>query len=277
MIKSVLQKAFVVAALAASGNALAAEIDSPSFTFVSEAGSRTMLTVEGLPAGEKPELAGGTVLSWNGSTLGVSMKSGEPVTVYGNITGIEYMFGVVISADVTRLPELNTLTMGVNELTVLDLSGNSKLKTINVDSNYLTTLDFSACVDVEYINCSGNSISGDGMTSMMESLPARTLEKPGVLVVLNPDDALENNLCLKSDVAIAASKYWGVYKASGYNADGTLKLVDYSGEDAGVDNVSVDCFESAEFYDLRGVRVEHPRSGVYVRRCGSEVTKVLVK
>lgn len=46
---------------------------------------------------------------------------------------------------------------------------------------------------------------------------------------------------------------------------------------AGVADIIVDENAPVEYYDLRGVRVANPENGLYIRRQGNKVTKVLVK
>ena len=48
---------------------------------------------------------------------------------------------------------------------------------------------------------------------------------------------------------------------------------------AGVEDIADDSADApAEYYDLRGVRIAQPtQSGIYIRRQGADVTKILVK
>ena len=45
---------------------------------------------------------------------------------------------------------------------------------------------------------------------------------------------------------------------------------------SGIDGIKVDDNgdTTIEFYNLQGVRVAHPSSGLFIRRCGSKVTKI---
>lgn len=44
-----------------------------------------------------------------------------------------------------------------------------------------------------------------------------------------------------------------------------------------VDEITVDENAPVEYYNLQGVRVANPENGLYIRRQGSKVTKVLIK
>lgn len=48
-------------------------------------------------------------------------------------------------------------------------------------------------------------------------------------------------------------------------------------EAAGVENVVVDENAPVEYYNLNGIRVANPENGIYIRRQGNKVSKVLVK
>lgn len=56
----------------------------------------------------------------------------------------------------------------------------------------------------------------------------------------------------------------------------TLTLPDGWNE-SGVEDVVVDANAPVEYFNLQGVRVANPESGIYIRRQGSKATKVLVK
>lgn len=47
--------------------------------------------------------------------------------------------------------------------------------------------------------------------------------------------------------------------------------------EAGVTDVEIDSNAPVEYYNLQGVRVENPTSGLYIRRRGNTATKVLIK
>lgn len=67
------------------------------------------------------------------------------------------------------------------------------------------------------------------------------------------------------------------------NCDGTPELyIDnvyfYKSDDtSGINSISVDNSADIEYYNLQGVRVANPENGIYIRRQGNSVSKVLVK
>jgi len=46
---------------------------------------------------------------------------------------------------------------------------------------------------------------------------------------------------------------------------------------AGVADITVSKNEAAEYFNLQGIRVAEPENGLFIRRQGNTVTKVLVK
>ncbi len=52
---------------------------------------------------------------------------------------------------------------------------------------------------------------------------------------------------------------------------------EYLGDQSGIGDVTVDDDSCAEYYDMRGVRVENPSGGIYLKRTGDRVSKVIVK
>lgn len=73
----------------------------------------------------------------------------------------------------------------------------------------------------------------------------------------------------------ALNTEWGI-KLRDLKVYGTV--AEPSSVTTGVENVAVEDTDAAvEYYNLNGVRVENPAAGLYIRRQGNKVTKVLVK
>lgn len=130
--------------------------------------------------------------------------------------------------DVSQNTALTHLYCDDNQLTALEVSQNSALTIFSCSINQLTALDVSKNTKLETLRCHGNQIKGEEMTRLVNSLPDRTGKATGNFTVVQ-EPALEGNICLKSDVAIAKSKNWNTLK---YKSD-TDETVSYEGrEDA---------------------------------------------
>ena len=128
--------------------------------------------------------------------------------------------------DVSKNTALTTLTCYSNQLTALDVSQNTALTGLYCYNNQLKALDVSKNKNNELsvLNCCGNQIKGEEMTRLVNSLPDYTGKQAGTFIVVQ-EPALEGNICLKSDVAIAKGKNWNTLK---YKFD-TQRVVDYEG------------------------------------------------
>lgn len=186
-----------------------------------------------------PTVEGAEISGWNGEALTLKMTEGVPAVVYGDAVSLQPMFSNVSAIDVSNLPNLTELYIGLNDLTELDVTNNAKLTTLSCEGNLLTAMDLSGCPDLTYLNCYGNAIKGAAMTALVNSLPQRTEANYGRFVVVDPTYTQSANVCLKSDVAIARSKYWAAFTV---NHEGSSPMLEqYEGEDpAGIGIVSAD-------------------------------------
>ena len=126
--------------------------------------------------------------------------------------------------DVSQNTALKIFACGENPLTALDVSQNIALTELYCQRNQLTALDVSKNTKLEALRCHGNQIKGKEMTRLVNSLPDRTGKRAGKFTIVQ-EPALEGNICLKSDVAIAKGKNWNTLK---YKSD-TRKYVAYEG------------------------------------------------
>ncbi len=66
------------------------------------------------------------------------------------------------------------------------------------------------------------------------------------------------------------------YYNAAEDASSWLKVTT-TGQLSGVEDVMIDNGISVEYYNLNGVKVENPAPGIYIRRCGTQVSKVVVR
>ena len=127
------------------------------------------------------------------------------------LTSLDCDTNQLTALDVSQNTALTDLNCYDNQLTALDVSKNTKLTKLMCWRNQLTALDVSQNTALAYLYCSGNQIKGEEMTRLVNSLPDRTGKKDGTFIVVQ-GPALEGNICLKSDVAIAKGKNWDTRK-----------------------------------------------------------------
>lgn len=85
--------------------------------------------------------------------------------------------------------------------------------------------------------------------------------------------SLRNNYSLES---VPAGTYDITVVVTIYNGAPSLYVTNFT-ESAGIAGVEADNNAPVEFFNLQGVRVANPENGLYIRRQGSQVTKVYVK
>ena len=101
---------------------------------------------------------------------------------------------------------------------------------LDCKANRLTDIDVSHCSSLKVLYCFANEIKGKSMLQLVNSLPDRTgLESGAIIIYSDGSFGPEDNVCLKSDVAIARAKNWGVGLARVENRE--LKPYRYDGED----------------------------------------------
>ena len=140
------------------------------------------------------------------------------------LTSLGCSYNQLTALDVSKNTALTSLGCSYNQLTALDVSQNTALTWLYCSDNQLTALDVSKNTALTMLWCCNNQIKSKEMTRLVNSLPDRTGKEAGTFFVVQ-EPALEGNICLKSDVAIAKGKNWDTKK---YNSD-TKKYVAYEG------------------------------------------------
>ena len=127
--------------------------------------------------------------------------------------------------DLSGHTKLRWLYCENNQLSTLDVRGCSALTDLICCNNQLTSLDVQGCSALNFIRCDKNQISGEGMTTLVGSLPARSADNPGTLRVINNFDSTptENNAMAAAQIATATAKHWTAEHYIGY-----LDWVEYS-------------------------------------------------
>lgn len=119
--------------------------------------------------------------------------------------------------------------------------------------------------------------------SMVYAVPAVTSERsdvtagPRALLTGTTDQAIRST-SVTLNVKPSDVKAWGVNAIA---PDRTTSLIYLDSNDVvtGIDGINLDEHDAdapVEFYNLQGQRVVNPSNGIYIRRQGSNVTKVLI-
>jgi len=112
-------------------------------------------------------------------------------------------------------PKLTYLNCRKNKISDLDLSANKKLVTFYCEENKLTSLDFSNNKEISVITCCSNQISGEGMQTLANSLPKRSRDNRGYIVLLDKrTGTTEGNIYTDAQMDKIVDKWWNIYKGS---------------------------------------------------------------
>ena len=132
-----------------------------------------------------------------------------------DMTGIEFFTALeTLNCSYNQLTTLNvcgntvlsSLDCSCNQLTSLYVSNNPNLNTINCANNNLTTLDVSSCTALKYFNIDCNQISGEAMDNLIASLPTLPEGEEGFLRVADLTSEDEHNVITTTQVAAARAK-----------------------------------------------------------------------
>ena len=205
-----------------------------SFTTSKKIGETVKLWME--YSGDTPTLSGATGTPELRKRVIYKLTS-QTVTITGDVIDFDCCENQITSLDVSNNTALTGLSCYNNPLTALDVSKNTALEWLSCNNNQLTALDVSQ-TRLRGLDCFNNQIKGAEMTRLVNSLPDRTGNLSGSFVVVQ-EPALEGNICLDSDVAIAKGKNWNTKKR---NSDTGWKD-DYEGE---VSSTNVITFTTAK-------------------------------
>ena len=134
-----------------------------------------------------------------------------------SLKGIEYFTALrtlncsdneLTELDISGNTALDTLDCSYNELTALDVSKNTALDSLDCSVNELTALDVSKNTALNVLTCCGNQISGQNMDDLISGLPQHDTSDPNFFGVYDNSKGDEGNVCTKSQVAAAKAKGW---------------------------------------------------------------------
>ena len=131
----------------------------------------------------------------------------------------------IAALDVTKNTKLESMNCGGNPIKTLDVSQNTALKHLYCWGNQLTALDLSKNVALTELACHLNTIKGEAIDALIESLPTITDQFLGNWHVIYSEG--EQNVITTKQVEAAQAKgwkpmyfdsYWKPYDATAINA-----------------------------------------------------------
>ena len=178
------------------------------------------------------------ILNCSGNQLTSLVVSNNTALIFLDCSGNQ-----LTTLNVSNNTALTFLGCGGNQLTSLDVSKNTALTYVGCPYNQLTTLDVSKNKSLRRLACMGNAISGEGMTTLVNSLPtipAGEEEEAWMEVCYeNTFDVgadPDGNKMTTAQAKVATDKGWKLYKWIN-----SVERVDYAGESSGEDgDIAID-------------------------------------
>lgn len=188
------------------------------------------------------------------AVTGVEPEGSNTVDGKGNLDGKEFTKGI-ISISVSK----GTNTSNNGYPCWFDAAGGVRMYQNNTLKVYTNTDNYKL-TKIEFTQGSNNT-TWSSVTSDPEGLSGK---------VWTPETEVsraENDVTLVTFTFGAASRFNNI----------NVYYVEAPGVSTIVENVSVDAEAPVEYYNLQGVRIANPTSGLYIRRQGTTATKVMIK
>lgn len=146
-----------------------------------------------------------------GYSIYFTVNASRKFTIYGKVTTLDCNNNSLTKLEVSGNSALKILHCGSNKLTTLDLSGCVVLGEVHCWLNQLSSLNFTANKDMYIVSCYENQLKSAAVTTMINSLPARTTDAS--LYLFNTQAPTEGNtLATGANISTANGKKWKLYQ-----------------------------------------------------------------
>ena len=147
------------------------------------------------------------------------------VSMNTKLTDLRCFANQLMELDVRNCPALTYLDCGINQIDTLDVSRNTKLTYLDCAYNQLTSLDVSKNELLTELHCENNQIRGEGMDTLVESLP--NVGIGSMYVIQDSPWYPEHNVMTEPQVMAAKAKGWIPY----YYDNITYEWLEYAGSE----------------------------------------------
>lgn len=203
-----------------------------------------------------------TVVYQNGINLIVKDESGA-MLIYGKVSQT-YSNGDIIAAGARGVV---TIYGKNHQLTPQDNSFVAGVAGETVEAKAVAVEDLKSCNYLEFVKVSGVNCSLDAGKTKNYTISNGTTTF-----------AIYNQFNIEMPELDTNKTYDIVGFVSSYNGNAQFQPISVvENSSSAIDEIGVDENAPVEYFNLQGIRVENPENGIFVRRQGSNVSKVVIR
>lgn len=185
------------------------ERTSISFNTNKSAGESFLFKANGIASAKQSGLENVPVL--NGEEQQLVLKS-DKVSIEGFYNNLTIQNAGITELFLNATSSLTKLDVRNNEIGYLNAGHMPNIDSLDISYNKVSVLTIDACEKLKYINVTGNRLNADDLAKIISKLPARPANDKGHLVVREVSDNPHANDVwgYAVDVQVAAGKNWWI-------------------------------------------------------------------
>lgn len=151
-----------------------------------------------------------------GFSIYYTVNASRTLTIYGKVSTLDCNNNDLTKLEVSGNSALKILHCGSNKIATMDVSGCPGLTELHCWVNQITTLNFTANKELHILSAYENQLNSTAMNNMINSLPARTTDAHAYL--FNTQATAEGNtMPTAANTTTANGKKWKLYKHENFN------------------------------------------------------------
>lgn len=151
-----------------------------------------------------------------GFSINYTVNASRTLNIYGKVSTLDCNNNDITKLEVSGNSALKILHCGSNKITTLDLSGCPALTELHCWVNQLAALNLTVNKNLHILSCYENMLKNTALTNMINSLPARTADAHAYL--FNTQATAEGNtMPTAANITTANGKKWNLYKHENFS------------------------------------------------------------
>lgn len=151
-----------------------------------------------------------------GFGINFRVNASRTLAIYGKVSTFDCNNNDITKLEVSGNSALKILHCGSNKITTLNVSGCPALTELHCWVNQIAALDFTANKNLGILSCYENLLKNTVLTNMINSLPSRTADAHAF--IFNTQAIAEGNtMPSAANTTTANGKKWRLYKHENFN------------------------------------------------------------